>query len=116
MTRIDSLRHDGMTRAEREAWLNRLRMQLRSDGLRLVKIKRGLEVAPSFDARYLQRRIDALSVFLGHCVRHAVLDNDCQSWHSQHVVWAINRLAALGYGFPETAPNAYIPRRLRAVA
>jgi hypothetical protein len=61
-------------------------------------------------------RIDRLCTFLRHAVLMAEHENDAHGWYSRHVVWAISRLVALGYEFPECDELAPAFRELHRIA
>lgn len=49
-------------------------------------------------------RIDALTRFLRIATWHAT-HNDPHGWWAHHVTWALRRLEACGYTFPDVDPN-----------
>lgn len=51
-------------------------------------------------------RIEALCWFLARCVRAAPCLDRSGAWWSEHALWAVQRLDALGYEFPDVdAPS-----------
>jgi hypothetical protein len=55
-------------------------------------------------------RIARLSLFLGRATTIIATDNDPTGWWAAHAIWAIQRLEALDYRFPEVDITPLPPR------